>query len=234
MYVILKLSRTLKMRLKLLLTAFSRNPRLKILQILSYSDLSAMAGFEKFGWNRSLFNSISLPENPLILNIGGFKGDSTEFLFNLYGGKIYVVEPIPEYVKILQSRFEDNENIRIIPKALGANNSQIELVISEDLTGLFANGESKITVDTIGVVNLIENIGKVPDLILMNIEGGEFDVLDEMLSTENKLIYPKLCIQFHDVFAGAAERRESIRKKLLLNYREIINFPWVWEVWEKI
>lgn len=230
----LKLSNTLKIRLKILLSVFSRNPRLKIIQILSYSDLYPMAGFEKYGWNRSLFNNISLPENPLILNIGGFKGDSTEFLFNIYGGKIYVVEPIPQYIEILQSRFEENKSIVIIPMALGAHNSQIELAISEDLTGRFANGDRKITVDSIGIVKLIEKIGKMPDLILMNIEGGEFDVLDEMLSKENQLTYPNLCIQFHDVFAGAAERRESIRSKLLLDHKEIINFPWVWEVWKKI
>jgi FkbM family methyltransferase len=219
------------MRLKVLLSVFSRNPRLKIIQILSYSDLSPMAGFEKYGWNRSLFNNISLPENPLILNIGGFKGDSTEFLFNTFGGKIHVVEPIPQYIEILRNRFSENRNIVIIPKALGSDNSQIELSVSDDMTGAFANGHSKIWVDSIGITHLINDLGSKPDLILMNIEGGEFDVLEEMLKTRETGAFPNLCIQFHNVFPAATERRERIREILSLNHNEVINFPWVWEVW---
>ena len=111
MSILNRAEKSLKLRINLTLSATSRNPRLKLLKILNYSDLSPMASFEKFGWNKALFAQIKLPTKPLILNIGGFKGDSTQFLQDLYGGQIYVVEPIPQYISSLEKRFSNNKNV---------------------------------------------------------------------------------------------------------------------------
>ncbi len=217
--------------MELILSATSRNPRSKILKSLHYSDLSPMASFEKFGWNRALFAQIELPKDPLILNIGGFMGDSTQFLQDLYGGQIHVVEPIPQYISTLKKRFSNNKNIKIIPMAVGARDSEIELKMQDDLTGIFATGNTTIKVKCININNLLEKLDKKPDLIVMNIEGGEFEVLESMNLTRRTSHYPFLCLQFHNVFPEAVARRENIRTKLSRNHKELINFPWVWEVW---
>ena len=77
------------------------------------------------------------------------------------------------------------------------------------------------------------NIEKIA-LMSINIEGGEYDLLDHILDAKliSRITY--LQIQFHDISDTSESQREEIRGKLKLTHQEKYCFPFVWEGWEII
>jgi hypothetical protein len=71
------------------------------------------------------------------------------------------------------------------------------------------------------------------DLLKINIEGGEFPLLEHLIASGliNKVIH--LQIQFHDFFPDATARRERIRLLLTRTHVEQWNFPFIWESWKR-
>ena len=81
----------------------------------------------------------------------------------------------------------------------------------------------------------INNINKI-DLMQINIEGGEYDILENWIESGliNKI--RTLQIQFHhfEGIVNPMERRKNIQKNLgNLGYNLKYKFDWVWECWEK-
>jgi len=68
----------------------------------------------------------------------------------------------------------------------------------------------------------------------INIEGGEYALLDHILESNliNKISY--LQIQFHDISDTSEKHREEIRRKLELTHQEKFCFPFVWEGWQSL
>jgi hypothetical protein len=71
------------------------------------------------------------------------------------------------------------------------------------------------------------------DLLKVNIEGGEFPLLDHLIASGliNNVIH--LQVQFHDFFPDAMARRERLRQQLTLTHVEQWNFPFIWESWQR-
>jgi hypothetical protein len=70
------------------------------------------------------------------------------------------------------------------------------------------------------------------DLIKINIEGAEYDLLDQLLESELHEIITNIQIQFHDFIPFAETRRDAIREKLARTHELCWDYPFVWESWE--
>lgn len=75
-----------------------------------------------------------------------------------------------------------------------------------------------------------EDIGdKKFDLISINIEGGEYDLLERILQTSPHMMQ-SIQVQFHDFVPNAGEKRDRILLLLEKNgYKKGYSFPFVWE-----
>jgi hypothetical protein len=65
----------------------------------------------------------------------------------------------------------------------------------------------------------------------INIEGGEFDLLDHLIESGMIMCVRRLQVQFHDFVAGASTRRSEIRQRLKASHRETWCYDFVWEEW---
>lgn len=82
------------------------------------------------------------------------------------------------------------------------------------------------------ILNLFD-LNKV-DLLQMNIEGDEYDVLEEMMESGSIERVNILQVQYHNGIKNDIERRDKIQKKLIeLGYNKKYDYPFVWEAWEK-
>jgi hypothetical protein len=83
------------------------------------------------------------------------------------------------------------------------------------------------------IVEVVAELGidKI-DLLKVNIEGGEFDLLPEIVRSGlvRKIRY--IQIQFHNFDADAPAARSRIRHDLSATHRQMWNFDFVWESWE--
>ena len=176
----------------------------------------------------------NLTETSVVLDLGGFKGNFAESIFNKYSCEIYVFEPVKSFYNIIKDKFKDNEKVK--PFHYGLSNEDKELYISNtgDASSVFIKTDGGEKIQLKSIVNFIKdhNITNV-DLIKINIEGGEYEVLESLLESGLITNFKNLQIQFHDfIIDNARERMENIQRKLAETHEITYQYDFVWENWK--
>lgn len=138
----------------------------------------------------NLFNELNL-KNELCFDVGANVGNKTEKFLSL-GASVVCIEPQEYCVSILNSKFSNNEKVKIVKSALGSSNDTKTMFISNEHTlstmsadfmlettkHRFKNTvwqkEETINVSTLD--NMIENYG-VPKYCKIDVEGYEVEIL---------------------------------------------------------
>lgn len=71
-------------------------------------------------------------------------------------------------------------------------------------------------------------------LMKVNIEGGEYQLLEKMLSSDLVKNIEYIQIQFHDFVPDAKERRDAIRHSLSKTHVCEWCYEFVWESWRRV
>ena len=71
------------------------------------------------------------------------------------------------------------------------------------------------------------------DLMKINIEGGEYDVLERMIETGLVQDVRNIQVQFHDFVPQAKSRMNEIQDKLKSTHFLTYQYEFVWENWER-
>jgi FkbM family methyltransferase len=139
--------------------------------------------------NKNLSNSV-------ILDCGANRGDITA-LFAKTGATVYAFEPDPVAFRLLSERFRSHQKVTCLQKAVWTENGflqfyqhtdynghDIDVTVSSSLIRKKRNvsGKSRLTVETL---NLLEFIKKLPgniSIIKMDIEGAEIEILEQLIS----------------------------------------------------
>lgn len=177
----------------------------------------------------------NLTEESNIVDLGGYTGVWAERMVKLYNPNVYIIEPIKEYYDIMKEKFSINPKVHLLNVGIGTSSRKDIIFKNADGSSQHINKGEKLEIDLKSIEDLFEifNISNV-DLLQINIEGAEYEVLENMISTKfiNKI--KNLQIQFHDI-ENCVERREKIQNNLLLNgYIKKYDYSFVWESWEKI
>lgn len=69
------------------------------------------------------------------------------------------------------------------------------------------------------------------DLIKINIEGGEYDLLEHLLDANFVEQIENLQIQFHDFVENASARMKKIQNRLEKTHYLTYHYPFVWDNW---
>ena len=70
------------------------------------------------------------------------------------------------------------------------------------------------------------------DVIKINIEGAEFDLLNEVIKKNYQTKFDNIQVQFHKMFDDSHEKRDIIRKKLSETHQLTYDYTFVWENWK--
>ena len=67
----------------------------------------------------------------------------------------------------------------------------------------------------------------------INIEGGEYDLLDSLISADIVQSIANIQVQFHDfLIKDAKEKMRKIQEKLSLTHEPTYQYEFVWENWK--
>jgi FkbM family methyltransferase len=176
-----------------------------------------------------------LEPSSTVVDIGGYIGDFAEAIHRRYGCRVLVFEPVPEYFLRCVSRFSGNGNIAIYNYGLGARDAKWPIEIKGDGSS-FAQERPGTEVLTVAEVKRVDRalaeLGvESVDLMKINIEGGEYDLLELLIATKWIEHVRFLQIQFHHFVPNAMERRRILREKLAATHVEMWNYEFVWESW---
>ncbi|WP_126446649.1 FkbM family methyltransferase [Sulfuricystis multivorans] len=176
-----------------------------------------------------------LDARSLVIDVGGYVGDFANAIHGRYGCRVLVFEPVGEYYRYCVSRFAGNPKVEVFNYGLGSRNASLPIKLEGDGSS-FLEGEVTSRGQNLAQLRradkVLESMGvDRVDLMKINIEGGEYDLLDLLIDTNWIGRIQFLQIQFHNFVPKAAERRQAIRSKLARSHTQMWNYEFVWESW---
>ena len=175
-----------------------------------------------------------LSKDSIVFDLGGYKGDFANSIYEKYNCTIYVFEPVTSFFSTIKERFASNDKVKVYPFGLSDTNKELFISNSADGSSVFLKTKDSEKIELKSILQFIEdnNITTV-DLIKINIEGGEYEVLESLLESNKIKIFKNLQIQFHDfIIENAQERMENIQKQLEKTHEITYQYEFVWENWK--
>lgn len=201
-----------------------KDPRMKA--YYAYSEANA---------KESLQLTFQLSCDSVVMDVGGYHGDYAAAIYCRYGCKVVVFEPVKEFYQIIRDRFIYNHDIEVVNAGAGGVRCQIGISKSHDGTSVFGKSGDVEEVQIVPLLGYMDEHGYTNvDLIAINIEGGEYELLNAMFANQELAHrFNYVLVQFHDFVENAVEMRDSIRQRMLHTHDLMWDFPFVWECWMK-
>jgi FkbM family methyltransferase len=170
----------------------------------------------------------------LVYDVGGYEGNFAADLLCLFGCRVEVFEPIPDYFAIIRGRFRHNPDVRAHRFGLSGSDADVLMTLERGASSAVIVAEVQPTepVTLRDVAGVMDELGHESiDLMKINIEGGEYDLLDRMIECGLTRRVRHLQIQFHLHVPDAQQRMERITAALERTHELRWRYPWVWESW---
>jgi FkbM family methyltransferase len=145
-----------------------------------------------------------------------------------------VYEPVPAFAAGLRARFAGNDRVRIVEAALGGSDGVVELAVAGAGSSTFGAGAARVTAPIADVARFFaeERLEQLA-VLKLNIEGGEYEVLERLASTGLLERIRSLLLQFHLVAPDSAARRTALHQALRRTHRLVFDYAFVWERWDR-
>ncbi|MDD5757475.1 MAG: FkbM family methyltransferase [Desulfobulbaceae bacterium] len=187
------------------------------------------------GGDYELRFNYELDENSVVLDLGGYEGQWASDLFSRYGCRIFIFEPVRAFAERISKRFKNNNKIEVFQCGLGGSSRTESIGVSANSSSIFRKSENYETINIVEVTDWLnnKNINNI-DLIKINIEGGEYELLETLI--EKKMInkIKNIQIQFHNISIDSRCRMETIQNKLSDTHMATYQYTFVWENWTRI
>lgn len=186
--------------------------------------------------NPDILHDAPITKDGVALDVGGYVGDWSARVYEKYGPRIYLFELDPTAVRKVGERFAGHPDIQCFDYGLARQNGELTLLQrglgSTLYAGAAADQDRTVTVPVREVVGVLDELGLAEvDLMKLNIEGGEYDVLERLIEADRIRDVRCLMVQFHEWLDRSQIRRWRIRRALRKTHREAWNYPFIWEMW---
>lgn len=182
--------------------------------------------------DKTLRLNYDLTEQSVVFDVGGYMGQWAADIYCKYGCSIFVFEPHPAYAEAIRQKFRNNEKVKVFPFGLSNTNKVLPLNIDNDSSSVYKSGRVAVDVKIQRAQQFLEEADvDVIDLMKVNIEGGEFDLLEHLIESNVIKKITNLQVQFHDFFPDAKQRMNAIQANLTKTHSLTYQYEFVWENW---
>ncbi|MCF6129914.1 FkbM family methyltransferase [Flavobacterium sp. AS60] len=184
--------------------------------------------------DRTLRLDYDLDADSVVFDVGGYKGEFAADMVEKYNPTIYVFEPIKDFFEIIKGKFSDNKKVKAFNYGLSGKDEEMNISLSDNSSSVFLETENFETIQLKSIVNFIKsnNITQI-DLIKINIEGGEYELLESLIENNCITYFKNIQVQFHDfLFDNAKERMNKIQESLSKTHELTYQYEFVWENWK--
>jgi FkbM family methyltransferase len=191
-----------------------------------------VANYKSHGGN-NLRYQYDLNANSIVFDLGGYQGEWTNEIFVRFQPYIYIFEPVAEYAQALKNKYQWNQKIKVFDFGLSKfSKDEIIFENNNSSSAFIKDGKPQnIHLEASDSFLNRNNIQRI-DLMKINIEGGEYDLLENLISTEDIKKINNIQVQFHDFVPNAKERMSNIQENLKKTHHPTYQFEFVWENWE--
>ena len=193
--------------------------------------------FKVDGGNRLKFPTLA--NNALVFDVGAYDGEYALELNRQYNCRVICFEPIDDFCHIISDRIQNLSNISLEAFGLSSHTCESSINIADNASSLFREfpdgQERQVAVDLADISQYLKdnNINSV-QLLKLNIEGGEYDVLNRLFSTSEITIFDSVLVQFHYLDSNSLENVKAIRNRLAsFGFTCSYKYDFIWEYWIK-
>ncbi len=174
-----------------------------------------------------------LDEDSLVFDAGGYEGQWTSDIFSKYCCKIFVFDPVKQFANNIQKRFSKNKKIVVYNFGLSNKTYKTKISVDKDSSSLYKNGNKLENVDFVRLVDFIKerNINRI-DLLKLNIEGAEFDLLEDLINSGDIKKIRNIQVSFHEIVPNAGIRMKKIQSELKKTHFLTYQYLFVFENWQ--
>ena len=182
---------------------------------------------------------LSLGPDSIVLDLGSFDGDFAAYVSLKFGATCHAFEVVPEFCERIRTAAAGNAKLLVHPFGLAGATRQESIFLADEGSSTFVDRLSagrRITIDLVRASDWFSSAlgARDVDLMKINIEGGEYELLEHMLEAGLVGRVRNLLVQFHeDVMPGAARRMQAIQAQLERTHRLTFQESFVWENWER-
>lgn len=196
------------------------------------SQSGPIGQFWRDGGNILLYD-LPVTTGSLVIDAGGYEGEWSAGMISRYGCTSQIFEPVPAFFEHCQKYFKHNSLVKVHQAALGGSDRKTTFSFSDNGTSEYLDGdESKaVEADVIDIVKIFTETGVRVACFKLNIEGGEYEVLERMIETHKVVSCDSLLIQFHRQPEGYNERYKKIVEELQKTHVRSWCYEMVWEKW---
>ena len=183
--------------------------------------------------NPVLVVDFPLDESSTVFDVGAYDGDWAGALWDRYHPTIYAFEPSRRPRRALTAGVGANDRVHVFDYGLGRSDHVGRLGLAAAGSGFHKAGVmGAVDVPVRDIAGVLEELGlERLTLLKVNIEGGEYDLLDRLAETGWLDRIDHLLIQFHEWQPRAYWRRFRNRRDLARTHDEIWCHSWMWEYW---
>ena len=185
--------------------------------------------FNKAGGEELVCGFDNLDSNSIVLDIGMYHGAWSKLMAEKYDPFILGLEPVKAFCDKAEKVLKDYPKVSVFNYGLGGQDRNIDINVDSNATSMSNAGDEPVSIRCIGDVLEELYISNV-NLACINIEGGEYELLNYILSRGMITMFDMLLIQFHET--ESIQERRQIRSILGMTHSPVFIFDTVWELWK--
>lgn len=187
-------------------------------------------------------NQIKINPGDIVIDCGANVGDVTDY-FVTRGAIVYAFEPNPYAFQRLQSRFDGNNNVICIKKAVSdhdgtgklflhelASSDQVKYSTGSSMVG-DKNNVNESTYEEIEVINLsnfIDSLDSEVKVLKIDIEGEEHKVLNQMIDNGIIASIPHIFVETHEKKVPSCRvGMQKVREKINMFGLDNVDLDWI-------
>jgi FkbM family methyltransferase len=187
---------------------------------------------------------VDLPGTAVVLDVGAYEGTWSRAVLDRAAARgaepprIHAFEPVPAAVTMFRRALGSAASVELHPFGLGGRDRHQTMSVSGHGSSLYVDPAAPSVLATADVElrdidGVLTELGvERVDLVKINIEGGEYELLDRMHDTGWLARTGTLIIQFHEFAPDAYRARRRNRRQLAQTHRCTWDYPWVYERWD--
>jgi len=185
--------------------------------------------------DHSLRLDYPLDADSVVVDLGGYRGQWASDVFARFGCRIHVFEPVPAFAEGLRRRFAANPRIAVHQCGLASSDAEVDFYLRADGTSQFAPHGSPAARGALRQAATYLRQAGLQEIALLkiNIEGGEYDLLEHLVSSGWIRRVADVQVQFHDCVPQAAARVRRVQSLLAATHGLTYQFPFIWENWRR-
>ena len=174
----------------------------------------------------------ALDESAIVFDVGGYEGEWANNIYSKFRCRIQVFEPVSQFAESIRQRFAGMSQISIHEFGLGGRTRRERISVQGWGSSIYKADPRAISVQIVRVGDFLaeHEIDRIA-LMKINIEGGEYELLEHMIEDGLSSLVDNFQVQFHEIFPDSAQRMREIQERLRKTHDLTYQYPFVWENW---